>query len=484
VKSLKQRAISAFAWDYSGALVRQATTFAIGVFLARLLTPREFGLVGMVMVLIEMSHAILDLGLGAALIQRKHPSPLHYSSTFVLNIGLGVLLTLATLLVAPWIARFYALPELLPIARALSPVFFLRSLVLVHDTWLRKHLRFDRLTQIQLASAFVGGCTGIIFAWTGLGVWSLVGQTLATALASVAGFWLFGGWEPRARISLGALRELWGFGIHLFAAGMLDQLFAKIDVLIVGKLFNATTLGLFSRAKTMARFIVRFSSDSIAQVMFPVLSEIQDDTARFHRAAGQTLAIVSFGAFALTGWLFCVASPLISVLLTDKWLAAAPILRLFCFSTYVYPVNSVVLSLLTSSGHSRAFLRLEIIKKAFYMAALFVGFRFGVSGYLVALAVVGFINTLINVWVTGRAVDLPLTFFATGILPYSLTAVAASWFALLLPVGGSGNVVRLVLSTVGFTGMYLGLNIIFRTRGLRLALTIAAGLVRKWMRFS
>lgn len=472
MKNLRQKATSAFLWDYSGNLARQTATFVIGVFLARLLSPTEFGLIGMVMAFIGLSQGLLNLGLGAALVQRKDPSPLHYSSTFVMNVSLGLLLTAAAFFAAPVIARFYNEPRLIPITRALSVVLLLRSLTLVHQAWLRKHLRFNTITQIRLSAAVLSGLCGVGLAWHGFGVWSLVDQTLLGAVISLIGFWLLAGWKPTLRVSLPALKELWAFGIHMFSAGMLDALFTRADVFIVGKLFSATELGFFTRAKSLARFVIRFSSQSIGQVMFPVLSAIQDDQERFRRVTEQTLALVSFAAFALSGWLFVVARPFISLLLTDKWLPAAPILRLFCLSAYALPVNSIVLSVLKGKGHSRTFLQLEILKKVLYSVALVVGFQFGIRGFLIALAVTSFLSTGINMYASGKPVGLSLGRLARTVAPYGVAAIGAATALVFLPSSSLGDFAHLLVYTAVFGLCYLLLNAALRTGGLHIAVTV------------
>jgi len=473
VKSLKRRAIDAFAWDFSGNLARQVVTFVLGIYLARLLSPREFGLVGMVMVFIELSQGVVDLALGPALIQKPNPSSLHYNSTFLVNVLMGLLMTMAAFLLAPWIAGFYEAPSLVRITQALAPFFLLRSLMIVPESLLRKRLSFDLLTQVYLAAAIVGGGVGVVMAWGGLGVWSLVAQILLTNVVSVAGLWLFGGWQPRLEFGFAELRELWGFSSPLFAAGMLDQVFTRADTVIVGKLFNASTLGLYSRAKSLTRLVIRFTSESIGQVMFPVLSEILEEKDRFRRVVEQSLIVVCFASLALSGWLFVVATPLILVLLTEKWLAAAPILQLFCLSAYVFPVNSVVLSILKSRGHTRTFLRLEIVKKTLYGVALFVGFQFGIFGFLYALAITGVVNTTINMAVSGRSVDLKLPFFLEIAVPYvAFSTVSAGVTHFLIPVLDN-PIKTLLLSTTVFIMLYMALNILFRTKGLRLTITLA-----------
>ena len=477
--SLKEQTTSAFLWDYSGNVVGMGTTFVIGVILARLLPPADFGLVAMVAVFIGLVQGLMDFGLSGALVQRSKPSAEHFTSAFAVNVVLGLMLAGLAFAAAPLVARFYDEPRLILITRVLALGFILRSLTLVHEAWLRKHLKFQTLTQIRIGASILGGSVGIVLAWQGWGVWSLVAQSLVSASASVGGFWSLGGWKPGRTFSFTALKELWAYGSHMFAAGLLNTVFTKVDVLIVGKLFSAADLGFFTRAKGLVRIVVRFSSDSVGRVMFPVLSTIQDQEERFRRVSVQTLALVSFAAFFLSGWLYVVAYPLIVLLLTETWVPAAPMLRLFCLSAYVVPVNSIILSMLKSKGRSKIFLQLEVIKKALYLLALIVGFRSGIGGYLIALAVISVINTAINMVASARVAGLSGTALPRVVTPYGLAAVAAGAAVTLIPAARMGDGLLLVSSTMAFAAVYLLVNWMLRTDGPGLALSTVRQILRR-----
>ncbi len=472
--SLKEQTTSAFLWDYSGNVVGMGTTFVIGVILARLLAPAEFGLIAMVAVFIGLVQGLMDFGFSGALVQRSEPTAEHFTSVFVVNVVLGLMLACLAFAAAPLVAHFYDEPRLILITKVLGLGFILRSLSLVHEAWLRKYLKFRTLTQIRIGASILGGGVGIVLAWQGWGVWSLVAQSLVSTSAAVGGLWTLGGWKPGLTFSFTALKELWAYGSHMFAAGLLNTVFTKVDVLIVGKLFSAADLGFFTRAKGLVRYVVRFSSDSVGRVMFPVLSSIQDQEERFRRVSVQTLALVSFAAFFLSGWLFVVASPLIVLLLTKTWLPTAPLLRLFCLSAYVIPVNTIILSMLKSKGRSKVFLQLEVIKKMIYLLALVVGFRFGIEGYLIALAVISVINTAINMVASARVAGLPGRALPAVVAPYALCAVtAAGVVSILIPAERVGDGLLLAGSTLVFAVVYLLVNWMLRTDGPGLALSMA-----------
>lgn len=480
-RTLKEDATSAFLWDYSGNLAGAGATFVIGVILARLLAPEEFGLVAMVAVFIALVQGLMDFGLSGALVQRSNPTDEHFMSAFVVNVLLGMMLAGAAYVAAPLIARFYDESRLVLITRVLGLGFVLQSLCLVHEAWLRKHLRFKTLTQIRIGASLVGGVVGIALAWMGWGVWSLVAQSLVSTSVRTGGLWTLSGWRPERTFSFKALGELWAYGSHMFTAGILNTVFTKVDVLVVGRLFSAADLGFFTRAKGLVRFVVRFSSDSVGRVMFPVLSSIQDQEERFRRVSIQTLSLVSFAAFFLSGWLYVVAQPLIVLLLTDTWSPTAPLLQLFCLSAYVIPVNSIILSMLKSKGHSKVFLQLEVIKKAFYLLALVGGFRFGIHGYLIALASISLVNTGVNMVATARVTGLSAREMPMTVAPYGLSAVIAGTVVTVIPMAGLGGAFLLISSTLIFATVYLLMNWILRTDGPPLALaTLKPILQRKF----
>jgi len=467
--SLKGRAVRGFLWDFSGKFARQGLSFVIGIILARLLLPEDFGLIAMVMVFVGLVQGFSGLGLGAAIIQRKDLREAHLDSVFLVNLLAAGLLSVGLFVAAPLVASFYRQPVLVTITRALTLLPFISALSMVQVAILRRHLSFGVLTVGSFAGNVVGGTAGIWMAVNGWGVWALVATTLISPSVSGAVYWAASAWRPARRFEWRALKELWSYGFNMYLAGVLNQSFERLDALVIGRMFNAYDLGLYNRAKALNRFVIKFSSDSIAAVSFPVLASIQDETERLREASLLITSVVSFLSFGLIGLLYLIAEPLILLLLTEKWLPSVHFFRLLCFSAYVYPISASVLSILKASGRSADFLRLEIVKKVVYVIGLTIGFHWGIEGFIISLAVTGAINLVLNMYVSGRPVSLPIWKQLRNILPDGILAIACVVIIQALLTCPPILVQKLSCLILVFGGSYLGGALLLRRPGLRFA---------------
>ena len=458
--TLRHRVLRGFAWDFSGRAVQQLVAFALGIILARLLGPKDFGLVAMASVFIAFTNIFTDLGLTSALIQRKNAEPIHFSSSFFLNLSISSLFLAAMFFAAPLIAGFYGIPALTPIARVLGLNFVLTSFTSVQRAYLQKSLDFRALRTASFISAVASGALGIGMAYLGFGVWSLVTQSVVSSLLSSILLWRASPWRPSPTFSLAALRDLWSYGFNMFLAGTLEIFAQRVDVLIIGKMFDATSLGLYSKAKSLNRLITQYSSESIGAVAFPALAEIQDDEARLRRATLAMIETVTFVSLGLAGGLFLVARPLILILLADKWLGAVPMLELLCWSGLFYPISAAQLSIIKAKGNSRLFLGLEIVKKAIYFSAIALGFTFGMMGFLVSLIFSAAINTSINLRYTGQSLGVSMWFQLRGtfgpIAAMGVGVLAAKASVHILEP--SWALIEGVVALVPFAVIYVGLT--------------------------
>jgi len=271
---LKSKGTKAFIWDFFGKMAKQGMGFIVTIFLARLLEPSDFGLIAMVMVIVGIADVFSDIGLGGALIQRRRVLPVHYSSVFYLNISVGVLLALILFFSAEQVAAFYENEQLIPLAKVISLTFVLNAFSSVQVTKLRKELNFALITKVSFLSSFFSGIIGISLAFYGAGVWSLVAQSLSVGFIFNIFIWYASDWKPSFLFSFKALKQLWGFGFHMFLVGVLNAVFSRLDYIVIGKLFTPTALGFYQRAKSLNMMLVQYSSGSLMTVMFPVLSKV------------------------------------------------------------------------------------------------------------------------------------------------------------------------------------------------------------------
>lgn len=464
MNNLKQQGTKAFIWDFFGKMATHGMSFVVSIFLARLLEPSDFGLIAIVMVIIGMASVFTDVGLGGALIQRRRVRPIHYSSVFYFNIVIGLTLALITYFSAPYISEFYNNEALLPLAQVMSVLFILDALSSVQSTRLRKELNYALLTKIGLISSLISGVVGISLALLGAGVWSLVAQTLTIGIIYNILIWTKTNWKPTLEFSWRALTQLWGFGFRMFLVGLLDAVYTRLDYLIIGKIFSPTTLGFYQRAKSLNMMAIQYTSGSLMSVLFPVLSKVQNDLPRFQNIVLKGLGIISFVVFLLFGNLYLISENLIVILFGIKWLPSAEYFQILAFSGFAYPINALLVNVLSSRGNSKAFLRMAIYKKSVAFLNFGIVFLFGIEGFLYGLIIVAVINTSITIVMASRESSIAIFEFYKLIIMQVIMA-GISLLAILSIVNFLPNlaILSLISKLILFSVLYVMLNYVFKT---------------------
>jgi O-antigen/teichoic acid export membrane protein len=463
--SLKAQGKAAFFWDFIGKLATQGTSFIVLIFLARILEPSDFGIVAIIMIIFGIATVFSDIGLSGALIQRKRVTSIHYTSVFYFNISVALLLTLITFFSAKSIANFYQIDKLIPLIEVTSISFILNAINTVHITKFKRELNYKILTKISYIASLISGIIGIYFAYMGAGVWSLIAQLLTLNIVTSILIWKNSTWRPRYMFSLKALLQLWAFGFRMFLVNLLDVIYKKMDYIIIAKLFPIATLGFFERAKSLNVMAIQYSSGSLMAVLFPILSKVQSDLARFQKIIIKTFGIISFIVFIIFCNMYLVSEELIVILFSDKWLPSANYLSLLVLSGFAYPLNALLVNVLSSRGNSKAFLRMAIYKKTVAFLNLAIAFQFGIEGFLYGLILVSFINTAITIFMAARESQIAISTFYQLIIPQMIIAIISVILTLqivnlmVLPL-----VVFLITKIVIFSTTYIALNWLFKTK--------------------
>jgi teichuronic acid exporter len=433
--TLKSKAIGGVFWSFLDRVGQQGIAFLIAVLLARFLTPAQFGLVGMLSIFIDIARVFIDSGFGAALIQRKKVTEVDECSIFYFGIVAGLVAAGLLCVGAPWIARFYGQPILTPLMYALSVTLVLPSLSSVQNALLSKRIDFKTQLKINLSATVLSGIIGVTMAVQGCGVWSLAAQYIGNNVFRTVLFWWLVSWRPRWQFSLAALREMFSFGSRLLASTLLNTIFENLYLVVIGKLFSTTHLGLYSGARKIQGVATANVTGVVMQVAFPVFSAIQDDAARLKRSMRKAMMMLALINFPLMAGLAVTARPVVQVLLTEKWAAAVPWLQILCLANLLYPFHSLHLNLLTAKGRSDLFFRLEVLKKVLAVVLIALTCFWGVTGILwgqVAMSVLGY---YINSYYTTRLIGYHLREQIVDLLPYA--AVSAL-------MGGSVYLVQFV----------------------------------------
>ncbi len=460
--SLKSKAIHALSWGFVESVGLQSVRFVIGIVLARILFPEQFGLMAMLTVFIAVAQAFLDSGFGAALIQKRNVTDTETATIFYFNIAVGVVASGILCLLAPRIAAFYSQPILTPMTRALSLVIAINSFGLIQDVLLTKQLDVKTQTKVSLIAGVLSGAIGVGLALADFGVWSLVVQQISQSLFRTSLLWRFNDWRPSLAFSVTSMREMFGFGSRLLASGLLDQIFNNVYLVVIGKLFSARDLGFFTRASGIRSLPTHTISATVGRVSFPVLSVIQDDPARMKRGLKQAFSTLALLNFPTMIGLAVLAHPLVRVLLTEKWAASAFYLQLLCISGMLYPLHVINLDLLKALGRSDLFLRLEVIKKALVVTNILVTARWGITPMIWGMIATSFVSYYLNAFYTAALIGYSIWEQLRDMCPYLIVSALmgiAVYSIGLLPIAGDW---LLLLQIATGIIVYIALCLTFR----------------------
>lgn len=400
--SLKQQAYKGVFWTLLDKTSNQGLQFIVGIVLARILTPAEFGLVGMVTVFIAISMVFIDSGFSTALINKKNTTHDEESAVFWVNLLISMAVFAILWFVAPLIARFYEEPVLTDITRVLGFLLIIQAFSAIHITLLTKELDFKTQFKLTLTSKIVGGGIGIWAALTGYGVWALVIQRLVQTTWNSIGLWFFHSWRPQFKFRFSSLKELWRYGSNLLLSQLIVSVFNNINSLVIGKGFSAADLGFYQRADGFQKLPLTFLTATIGKISFPLYSKVKDDPEKYVQVMRKSLVLMSFVSFPIMGFLGVVAKPLIVLLITDKWLPAVPYLQWLCVAGMLYPWHLMNVQSIVGFGRSDLNLRIEVIKNGLRLVNLLVMMQFSVLHIVIGQVVVSILALFINTHYTKK----------------------------------------------------------------------------------
>ena len=416
--SLKQKTISGVSWNFINQVLSRGLSFVIGIILARLLTPADYGLIGMLGIFLALSQVFIDGGFASALIQCQNRTEKDLATVYIINIGMSIFLYLVLFATAPLIARFYDQPILTSLTRVFTLSLVISALSSVHGTLLTIRVDFKTKTFISLIKAILTGAIAITCAYKGMGVWTLVVQGLSSAFFTVILSWIFVRWYPKTGFSKESFHKLFSYGSKLLAASLISEIYNNIYPLVIGKTAGATDAGLYSKAGHFPQLGSGVITGMINRVAFPIFSQIQDDNPRLLRAYDKYIQFSCFIIFPILMGICGCAKPLVILLLTEKWEACIPLMQILCFASLFTGVTTINLNLLYVKGRSDLVLKLEIIKKSIAFAILFATAFFGVTVMCYGQIVYSFIALFLNTIYTKKILNYGLWDQIKVMLPY------------------------------------------------------------------
>lgn len=413
-------------WSALERFLTQGIQLAITLYLARLLGPTAFGLVGMLAVFIAIANVFVDSGFTSALIRKTDRTESDLVTAFYYNIVMAGLCYFALYISAPLVADFYQQAELQTLLRILGLVVLINAFTLIPRVKLNVVMDFKTQAKISVLSVLISGSAAIILATNGYGVWALVTQTLLNASCATFLFNLFAPWLPRGRITKHAFNYLFGYGSKLLLSGLLDVIYNNLYQIIIGKKFSPAVVGQFTQANQLASVPVSTLTGIIQRVTFPLFSQLQDDPDKMANAYRQTLKLSALVIFPLIVALGLIAKPLFTSLLGEQWQGAAALLSVLCLGYMLYPIHSINLNLLQVTGRSDLFLKLEVMKKVIGVTVLLLSIPYGVLAMCLGFTLTSYLALLLNTYYTAKLTHLSQWQQCKDILPIWLAVIFAA----------------------------------------------------------
>lgn len=461
-ESLKQKTAKGVLWSSVEQFSVQIIQFVLGLVMARILSPHDYGLVGMILVFTSIAETFVNSGFSNALIRKQNKTEVDYSTAFYFNIVVGLVAYFILFFASPFIACFYDEPLLESLTKVVSINVFINSLGIVQRARYSITVDFKTQAKATTISVLVSGIIGLWMAYSSHGVWAIVWQSVIRNFLNVALLWLFAKWLPILQFSWISFREMWSFGYKLLLSGLINTLYNNVCQLIIGKVFSAGDLGNYTRANQFAAFPSSNINGVISRVTYPILSSIQDDDVRLERVYRKYLRLSAFVVFPLMVGLAALAEPLIIYILTDKWHAAVVLLQIICFSMMWHPIHAINLNLLQVKGRSDLFLKLEVIKKVIGVATLCITVPIG----LVVMCIGGIVSSIlclvVNTFYTGKLINISFWIQMRDLLPILLLSLAMGAVVVLSVWFVPTNLLKLVVGVVVGVIFYVSVAKLFK----------------------
>lgn len=404
-QSLKDKTVKGVAWSGIDNVAQFGVTFIVSIVLARLLSPDDYGLIGITGIFTAICTTIIDGGFKDALIRKKDISDDDYSTVFIVNLVVSILLYVVIFAASPLIASFFHRSELISLTRVASLGMIIGAFAIVQRTKLTKKIDFKTQTKVTIVASISSGAIGIGMALMGFGVWALVAQMLTSQMIRTVLLWFCNKWIPAFKFSKKSFHELFGFGWKMMLSGILDTVWKELYQVIVGRFYSPATLGQYTRAKGFAQLFSGNLTNVIQRVTYPVLSNIQNDSTRMVSAYRRIIKTTMFVTAISMLSLGAISAPLLYCLIGPKWLEAATYLPLICLASSAYPLHAINLNMLEVQGRSDLFLLLEVVKKIIAIVPLCVGAFVGIIPMLLVNLVTTVIAYFLNSYYSGKLLD-------------------------------------------------------------------------------
>lgn len=480
--NLKQKAASGMVWTALQKYSTMFIQFISGIILARLLTPYDYGCIGMLSIFMVLAEAFIDGGFGSALIQKKQPTQDDYSTIFWWNLGMALLMYAILFVSAPAISRFYEIPLLCDVLRVQGLVLFIYAFNIVQRNQLRKKLNFRLLSIVTIITSVTSLAVTIFMAYKGFGVWALVAQNLITGAIPAFVFWFFVKWRPIWVFSKKSFKELFSFGVYMFLTSLINQFCSKLGRLLIGKVYSPITLGYYSKAAGTEELASRSISSIMTQVTYPIYVQVQDDMVAMRNMIKRLTMTLSYITFPMMFILLLCAKPIFVLLYSDRWLQSVPYFQVLCLVGLSSCLQSINTQPIAAIGKSKTMFLWTLAKRTFGLTFMIGGlFLFGMKGFLVGVVLFNWFCYFVNIGLVSKHIGYKWTRQLLDLMPVTIVCLLAfvicyllgRWMQLSLYLDG-------IIKFLVFWAIYLGWSFIYKPDSYTYFLTIIPVKFRFW----
>ena len=459
----KSKIVRSIIWKLFEKLSSQAITLIVTILLARILLPKEFGLIAIIVVFIELANVIIDGGFSTALIQKKEADNRDFSTILHFSMGLAAILYVIFFFVAPFIAQFYNSSLLTPIIRVLSLNLFFNSFNAVQRAYISKYMLFDKLFYCSFWATLSSGVIGIVLAYNGFGVWALVYQQIVNQIVLTIIMWFMVKWRPLCMFSFERFKGLFDYGWKILFTNMIIAIYENARSLIIAKLYQPATLAFFDRGKQFPNLVISNINISLQAVLLPAFSDIQDERKRVRQMLRKSIEITNFFILPILVWLLVTAKSVTLLVLTDKWLETVPFMRIFCVAFMLIPIQSLNMSAINALGYSNIILKLEIIKKIIETFILVGSFFINIYAVAWGILLYNLICIAINTYPCKKILNYGGWEQLKDMAPYLWISVVMGVVICLLSLLKCDFVLLFTLQSFIGAVIYVGLNAVCNT---------------------
>lgn len=466
-ESLKQQTKIGLYWKFAEQFSNYGIHFIIGIVMARLLSPSDYGITALPAVFIAVAGVFANAGFSTAMVRKPELTEYDLSTAFYYSTLVGIICYLLLFFASPWIADFYNTPVLEPLMRVTALSFIYGPLGTPQNIILQRRLDFKTPAKISVVCRIISGVIGIVMAVYGYGVWAL---TIAHLFAGIVGLCInvyVVRWFPKTGWSKESFKYLWGFGNKLMGSQLLDTLYNNITPLFIGKYYSPTDLGVYNRARGYAALPSQNIYGVISSVTYPVLSKMQDDEERLANNYRRILRVTAFVIFPIMMLLAALARPLILVMITSKWEACIVLLQIICFSMMWYPIHAINLNLLLVKGRSDYFLKLEIIKKIYGVVILLLTLPLGLVFFCIGGVFSSVISLIVNTYYTKKIIKLGFFRQMQDLLPSLLLSFLVFFISLGTTFVIPNMILQILIGGLLGVGVYIGMALFFKMEELK-----------------